>query len=273
MLATIIKKEILEGITSFRFLLATLLCLFLVPLGVYVNLKDYEQRLADYQEATKLYEERSKGSIDENFQAEGYRPPSALSIFSTGLEYFLPTKVMTSPDGVFHTSNESGINNAQSLLFGKIDLLFNVSFVISLLALILSFNAISGEKEDGTLRLMLSNPVPRSRVLLGKIIGNETLLLVPFILSIIISLIVLGNSQAIPLFSTAIMVPFAGIFIVTLMFILLMFNLGILISSLTHRSNTSIIALLFVWTVFVLTLPKISPMVAEIIYQIGRAHV
>ena len=273
MLKNLIKKEILSGIQSMRFLITTLLCLVLIPLGVYVNLKDYERRLDDYQEATRLYEQRSRGNIDLDFPAEGFRPPSPLSIFSIGLEYFLPTKVTTSRDAVFRTANESGINNAQSLLFGKIDLLFNVSFVISLLALILSFNAISGEKEDGTLRLMLSNPIARSKILIGKLVGNSVLLLVPFLLSIIIALIVLSNSQIISVFSPAIMGPFFAILIVTLLFILLMFNLGILISSLTHRSNTSIIALLFVWTICVLTLPKISPMVAEIIYPVKSQQV
>lgn len=94
MLTTFIKKEILEAIFSLRFLIATLLCLVLIPLGMYVNLKEYEQRLADYQEAVRLYQQRAEGSINPDFQADGYRPPSLLSIFSVGLEYFLPNKVI-----------------------------------------------------------------------------------------------------------------------------------------------------------------------------------
>ncbi|MFQ6116413.1 MAG: ABC transporter permease subunit, partial [bacterium] len=273
MLTTIFKKEILEALISLRFLIATLLCLVLIPLGMYVNLKDYQQRLADYQEAMRLYQARAEGNIEYNFQAEGYRPPSLLSIFSVGLEYFLPNKIVTSRGGDFRISNEAGVNNPQSLLFGKIDLLFNVSFVISLLVLIFTFNAISGEKEDGTIRLIMSNPVPRWQILVGKIVGNYTVLMIPFILSLLISLIILSTSGYFPVFTSKILLPFMVMLFVTLLFLLTMFHLGIFISSLTHRSSTSLVIALFAWTVFVLSLPKISPMMAEILYPVESQQV
>lgn len=273
MLKNLVKKEILEAILSFRFLIATLLCLVLIPLGMYVNLKEYEKRLADYQESVRLYEERAKGNINSEFTAEGYRPPSLLSIFSVGLEYFLPNKIATARDGNFHTSNEQGIDNPQSLLFGKVDLLFNISYVISLLALIFTFSAITGEKEDGTFRLVLSNPVPRWQILVAKITGNYLVLLVPLFLSILVSLVILNTSGVVPVFSAKVLPSFLTILLITLLFILAMFNVGIVISTLTHRSITSIVTLLFIWAVLVLSLPKISPMIAEIIYPIRSQQV
>ena len=273
MLTTIIKKEILEAMTSLRFLIAMLLCLVLIPLGIYVNLKEYEQRRADHQESVQLCQERAKGRISPNLSAEGYRPPSVLSIFSVGLEYFLPNKVATSRDGNVRISNESGINNPESLLFGKADLSFNVSVVISLLAFIFTFSMISGEKEEGTLRLMMSNPVPRWQILLGKLVGNYVVFLIPFLLSIIIALMVLNISGSVPLFSAKIFPAFLVIFFASVLFILSMFMLGMLASTLTHRSITSIVVLLFVWTVLVLAVPKISPMLAEVVYPVKSQQV
>ncbi len=271
MLSTIIRKEILEAILSFRFVVATLLCLLLVPLGIFVNLKDYERRLSEYRDAERLYEQRAKGRLGSDFHAEGYRPPSALSIFSVGLEYFMPNKVTTSRDGHVGMENDQGVSNPQSFLFGKIDLLFNVSFVISLLALIFSFNAVTGEKEDGTLRLLIAGSLPRWRILVGKIIGNYLVLLLPFFLSILLSLIILNTS--IPVFSPQMFWPFITVLAVTLLFLFAMFLLGILVSTLTQRSITSIVVLLFIWAVLVLTLPKISPMLAEIIYPVNSPMV
>ena len=43
-----------------------------------------------------------------------------------------------------------------------IDLTFIVQFLFSFFAIILGFNAATGEKEQGTLKLTLSNPVKRS---------------------------------------------------------------------------------------------------------------
>lgn len=83
MLRTLIKKEILEAFLSLRFLIATLLCLVLIPLGTYVNSKDYEQRLADYQEAVRLYQQRVQGNLGWDFQAEGYGASTELSAHYT----------------------------------------------------------------------------------------------------------------------------------------------------------------------------------------------
>jgi len=196
-----------------------------------------------------------------------------LSIFSVGLEYILPNKIVTSRTGAFQTSNELGIDNPQSMLFGKVDLVFNVSVVLSLLAFILTFNSVAGEKEDGTLKLIMSNAVPRWRLLVSKIVGNYIVLLVPFLTSMIIALIGLSTAGVVPLFSANIALPLVVILFVTLIFILSIFNLGIFVSTLTHRSLTSIVALLFVWTLIVLSLPKISPMIAEIIHPVKSQQV
>ena len=273
MLATIIRKEILEAALSLRFLIAMLLCLVLIPLGTYVNLKEYEQRRSDHQESTQLYQQRSKGNISHNFPAEGYRPPSVLSIFATGLEYFLPNKVVTSRDGNVRMLDESGISNPESLLFGKTDLLFNVSVILSLLAFIFTFNMVSGEREEGTLRLMMSNPVPRWQILLGKLIGNYLVFLIPFLLSIIIALLILSTSGSVALFSLQMLPSFLTILLASLLFILSMFMLGMLISTLTYRSITSMVVLLFLWTILALSLPKISPMLAEVIYPVKSQQV
>jgi len=189
-----------------------------------------------------------------------------------GLEYFLPNKVVTSRNGIRMTY-ELGVSNPQSLLFGKADLLFSVSVVISLLAFIFTFNVISGEKEEGTLRLMMSNPVPRWQILLGKLIGNYAVFLIPFLLSIIIALMVLNISGSVPLFSAKIFPAFLVIFSASVLFILAMFMLGMLVSTLTHRSITSIVVLLFVWTVLILAVPKISPMLAEVLYPVKSQQV
>jgi len=273
MLRTLVRKEILESLLSFKFLVATVLCLTLIPLGTYVNLKEYEQRLGDYQEALRIYQERSEGNLDLGFQALGYRPPSMLSVFSVGLENVLPNKVATSKDGNVRMSNEQGINNPQSLLFGKVDLLFNVSYVISLLALLLTFSTISGEKEDGTLKLVMSNPVARWMVLIAKIIGNYVVLLIPFFLSIAVSLMILETSGLVHFFSSSILSTLLVIVFTTLLFIFAMLNLGVLISSLSHRSITSIVILFLCWTLLVLSVPRISPMVAEILFPVKSQQV
>ena len=132
MFGALVGKEITETVLGLRFTVATLLCVVLIPLGMYVSREDYERRLASYQRQYQTYRQRygMPSEVLSRAEAQGFRPPSVLSIFASGLGPFVPDKVFTSPSGFFRTAKEPGIDNPQSLLFGKADFLFNVMFII-----------------------------------------------------------------------------------------------------------------------------------------------
>ena len=254
-------------------MIATLLCLILIPLGMYVSLKDYEKRHVDYQDSIHLYQDNSKGKIYAQFRAQGYHPPSPLSIFSLGLKYTLPEKVLTSHDGQFTIERQPSSQSPQSVLFGEVDFNFIMSFVLSILALIFTFNRISGEKEAGSLRLVISNSVPRWKIILAKILGNYVIFLVPFFIGLLVALVILVTSGDYPLFSKEIFPSFMAISLISLVFIFVIFNLGILNSSKSHSSITSMISALFAWVIIVLIVPKICPMIANIIYPVKAQQI
>ena len=56
-----------------------------------------------------------------------------------------------------------------------------------------------------------------------------------------------------------------------MLFILSMFTMGILVSTFTRNSTTSIIVLLFLWVMIALIIPKLSPMLAETLYPV-KSH-
>jgi len=275
MLGTLIKKEIIETILDLRFVIATLLCLVLIPLGMYVSIKDYEQRLGDYNTAIQQYEQRARRDRYDggNFRAEGYRPPSPLSVFSSGLKDNINMRVKTQFNGNYLIENSSQDDNLQAVLFGKIDFTFIVSTVLSLLALIFTFRTVTGEKESGTLRLIVAGSVPRWKVIFSKMLGNYIVFLIPFLLSFLVSLLFLNSSDVFSLFT----LPHVGaiflLLIITLLFLFCIFNLGTLISVLTHTSVVSMIVALFVWVMLALVVPKISPMIAQVVYPVRSRQI
>jgi len=273
MLKTLIKKEITATVLDMRFVIATLLCVVLIPLGMYVSRKDYELRLAAYQREHQEYRQRYGNKVTSDVEAQGLRPPSILSIFASGIGPFMPDKVMTARSGLFRTVKEPIADNPHSFLFGKADFLFNVVFIVSLAALIFTFNSISGERETGTLRLMIANSIPRNQILLTKVVGNYVALLIPFILSVLIALLILDASPYVSIASSRVWPAFLVIIGVTFLFILGMVSLGICISSFTKQSIDSIVLAFFVWTTLVLAVPKVSPMVADILYPVESANV
>ena len=268
MLKTLIKKEITETILDLRFVIATLLCVVLIPLGMYVSLKEYEQRLQTYQTSIQQYQERSRDAIGYEFKAEGYRPPSPLSVFASGLKDILNLKVTATNSGNPQIESQTEGTNLQAALFGRIDFVYIVSTVLSLLAFIFTFSAVTSEKETGTLRQMLSNSVPRSCIILSKILGNYLVFLAPFILSLLLGLLILNASTSFTLLSQGVFPAIVIILLITLLFMFCNFCLGVLVSVLTHRSVVSMIVILLVWAVCALIVPKISPRIAQIMYPI-----
>ena len=270
MFFAIVEKEILDALSSARFLITTLLCLVLIPLGVFVNLKDYQKRETEYRQAQDLLKERlALMDFSYDSQAEGYRPPSVLGIFSTGLESALPNKIRTSWEGEYRLGREhASLGNLDTLLFGRMDLLFNVGLVLSLLALAFSHGIIPEEKEGGTLRLLLSFPIGRTRLLLGKLLGSYLVFLFPISVSVVITfaLFLWGGGARVNIADSipSILVVLAA----TLIYLFALFCLGLLISAFNRKTATAALASVLIWCVLILAYPKIAPSISEFLYPL-----
>ncbi|MDR1344727.1 MAG: ABC transporter permease [Tannerellaceae bacterium] len=261
---TLVLREIQGAIVDFRFWVVLVLCLSIIPLSFYVSVKDYSQRLSDYHQAVQTY--RDMTPVHVNTRAEGVHPPSPLSIFSRGLDNKMPYKVITARDRDYVI--EYAKPDVRNDLLGEIDFGFIVSFVLSILAIVFTFNCISGDKEQGLLRAMLSNVVYRRQILMAKLTGNYLVFLAPFLISMMIALLVVQSSGLISVFSAEILPSILMMTAVSLIFIFALFNLGIWISAMTANSTLSINVLLLIWIVLGLVVPKISPIISASIYPV-----
>ena len=266
-------KEMINYVYDFRFIIAFTLSIIFIPLGFYVTLVEHEQQLAEYDNSVSMYIERAKSLISEDIPVEGFRPPSPLAALALGLENYIPNKIITSRDGLISFVNTRGINNPVSLLFGEIDLLLNISVIMSLIALIYSYNIMSGEKERGTLSLIVSNSISRTKLLLAKITGSFIMLLIPLLFSIIVSMLIVLAMGNIHYFQGDNFPKLIMVLLVSVLFVFCIFILGTLISSMTRKSVTSIVILLLIWLIYVIVIPKLSPLVAQMIYPVKSLEV
>ena len=89
------------------------------------------------------------------------RPPGTEFIAEGGIEY-LNSAAWISPESGQRVYDGRGMTRNEAL--GRFDLLdwtMIVRFVLSFLCIVLAYDAISGELQDGTLRLLLANPISR----------------------------------------------------------------------------------------------------------------
>jgi ABC-type transport system involved in multi-copper enzyme maturation permease subunit len=262
-------KEMLDGFVSRRFFVVLLLCLIIFPVGSYISRRDYQGRLQNYQEAVRLYESTQKTVGNVLFQggAKGFREPSRFSFLSTGLEIVLPDAAETvTKYGASYADmrfgNTQGLDNLYEFFHGPLDFSFIVTVVMTFLALAFSYNAVSGEKESGTLAQVLSNSVQRSRIITAKAAAQFLMLAVPFLAGVALSLALVppapaaGQASPWPAIATAV--------VFSLLTIAAFFNLGLLVSSLTKQAVTSIVVLLLVWTALFAVVPRLSVILTRI---------
>ena len=269
MLMTLIKKEMMHHILSVRFIALLLMCLLLVPLTLSINHRNYRQSLVDYQEAVKLanIEETTvnlKMPLEPNLEVSKLiLKPTPLSVFANGLADALPSYLGITRNGV--TQGPPALVSASlSYLLGHLDYLFIVGTVFSLLALLFTFDAVAGEREAGTLRITLSNSLPRDVFLWSKLIGGYVVFVVPFLISLLFGLLVLVW-QGFPLGEPDIFPRVLTLTLASLLYIAVFFAIGTVISTYLDNSKTALIFAFTVWVFAVLITPRVGFLAAKII--------
>ena len=199
----IARKELLSNLMTLKFAVGILLCLILVLLFTYVLMEDYQQELYMYTKSvSKNKDEMGQIRVYRNLKPIAYKPPQVLSIFSQGLEKHLGSSVLISLREMPVLRSAYTTSNPLLSVFPLLDFSLIFKVVMTILALLLAYNAISGEKEDGTLSLMLSNSVPRYRILLGKFLGGLLSLTAAISIGFLAGMILLQSSSMVSLTSS-----------------------------------------------------------------------
>jgi len=260
MIRTIARKEFLAHLLTFRFSLGLVLCFLLVLVNARVLVQGYEGRLQSYWTAVKEHREEL-GKVERyselgyTTRPKVYRKPRLLSVFSEGMEVQLGNSVTLSHGEVPAVAGELGADNPYLATLQSIDLARVFQVVLSLLALLFAYDAVSGEKEDGTLRLMLATQVPRHAVLLGKYLGGMLCLLLPLAVGLVAGLLVMQLSSYVT-FTAQDWLRIGALVVVAVLYLSLFFSLGLLLSCRTERSATTLMSCFFLWVFLVLVYPS-----------------
>ena len=261
MLCTIIKKELLEKILTLRFFVAFLLSFGLTTISTLVLSNNYVQELTDYHSRVKLHTETS--SKDGTYVN---RKPLVLAALFRGISTHSAVSVRLVNDA--HPEPIEAIDdNPFSAMFPTVDLTFIVGIMMSLLAILFTYDVVCGERERGTLALIVSNPLPRWMLIFGKWLGVYLSLILPCLIGLLAGLLIISTHPQIQLTASD-WGALGWIIICILLYLACFFALGVLISALTSRSSTSLLTLLFLWTLAVFVVPNVSPDISKVISPI-----
>jgi ABC-type transport system involved in multi-copper enzyme maturation permease subunit len=144
----------------------------------------------------------------------------------------------------------------------KLDWSFIVKTVFSLYVVLLGYAAVCGEKEQGTLRLVLSNPVGRVRFLAAKYAAILAAALIPLAVGCVISLGILGVSLP-QILTWGLASRVASLLALSAAYLSLFAFLSLLVSSVMRRSSLALLCLLAAWVLFAVLIPDTSGILAE----------
>jgi ABC-type transport system involved in multi-copper enzyme maturation permease subunit len=219
---------------------------------------DYRQRLELYNKNVAGNEaELRKAVVYRSIRHTIYRQPAVLSAFSAGLEKQLAGSAQIELEKVPELSVTQRGGNPYTPILAVFDQSLVFKIIISILALLVAYDMVSGERERGTLKLVLSGTIARHQLLLGKLVAGLITLSVPVIITFVVGLVVLLSYPMVAL-SGPDWVRVGLMFVASLAFTAVMYQLGLLFSSIARRSAISMVLGLFIWIVFAIVIPNAS---------------
>jgi ABC-type transport system involved in multi-copper enzyme maturation permease subunit len=270
MIRHIIRKELLENLLSLRFVLSLLLIICLYAAIGFVFVNKYTQQMDDYWKRTNKNIAAFSEGADQLYkltfyEQEIWRKPRLLSLCAEGFERYLPNYFKSY---VFRTylPEVRSRNNILLPQFSDIDWVFIISMLLSFIAVLFTYDSFCGERQAGTLRLILSGSIPRHQVLLGKYFGATLTLGIPLLVGLLINLVIVSSSDIVT-FGSGEWLRIIGIALISFLYLSMFLLLGMFVSSRTAHSANSIVILLLVWVGLVVLLPRLGRIVSDIYYK------
>ena len=279
MLSAIVKRELIDHLLSLRFGLALVLTVGFMVLnalgfvgGSYEFRRDhYLQQVQAEQEVRRSDAQRGLWKlILHSGQKYLYKKPSPLMFCAAGANDALPERLWTQRFESTYGGNTTFYDPfvliywdiidiwapkaSQLMKTRALDWVFIIGSLLSLMALLFTFDAFIGEKERGTLKLVMAQSLPRHTLLLGKFLGAMLTLALVLSLAIVVNLlIVLALSQMnLGLVEAGRIVGMVGL---SLLYLACFVGLGLWVSIWSSTTRSSLVGVLLLWTCGVLLWP------------------
>ncbi len=199
-----------------------------------------------------------------HFGTFAFRLKHPLSIFDFGIESFTGNAVFLEAHKQ-HMVNFSEASFSTGLLrFGELSMGMILSTILPLIIFFIGYAAVAAEREDGTLKILLTQGAKWRAILFGKSIGLGAIALM-FVLPFLITtglLLILGGHM-----DTDAWIRFGLITIAYLAFTFVLCFITIAVSASSRSSKSALVKLLGLWLLMVVLLPRTAQALGAYFYQ------
>ncbi len=259
MIGLIARKDFLLNLTSARFVIGLAVCLLVIPFTLVTSVDRYKQQINVYKTASEKVETEYKAAkVYSNVRPSVIHRPEALAVFSEGVSRNMGNTVQLQyGEYPLLLSGVAGFSNPLLNAFFSLDFATVIAIVLSLFALVFSYDAFTRERENNTLKMILVNRINRSAFFIGKFLGI-LLTLVPMLLFCFVTgILFLLLSPDIAL-DGAMWTNVLLLFLSAVLYVVVFVLFGLFVSAMSKRSSTSIAVCLLCWIWLLFLVPNIA---------------
>ena len=275
MIRHIVRKEFMDVVRDgrFRWCAALVGALLLVSLGTgWVQARNAQRELAAAQATARDHWE-SQGEKNPHSAAHygiyAFKPRLALSFVDEGVDPYTGTSVLLEA----HRQNDFLLRPAQDATpaqrIGALTAAQVLQHLVPLLIILLTFGALAGERERGTLRQLLATGIGRLELAMGKALGIAAALALLLVPAAIVgaAAIVVGSPgpAASPLVRGAVL---TGVY---LAYFATFIGLSLAVSAKAPSARAALVVLLAVWVVNGLVAPRVAVDLSKWLYPTPSA--
>jgi len=276
MIGIIARKEALELLRDGRFRWGAVLVAGLLIISLFAGWQHYREVEASHTAATEATWERWLGQGEKNphsaahYGVYAFKPVTPLSLVDQGVNTY--TGVFTWLEA--HNQNPFEYRPAQDGpalgRFGQLTASTVLQLLVPLLIVLLGFASISGEREAGTLRVLLASGVRRGPLAFGKAAGlalGLSALAIP----------AAGVGALVLLLSTDLDEPISTLRVAILggsylLYFAAILGITLAVSAWARSSRVALVTLLGFWIVNALVSPRIATDVARALHPLPTAE-
>ena len=277
----IAKKEIHHNLMTLRFVLM----IILLPVLMLANALIYGFGDSGYREEMDAYNsaierrlsrvkddaEESLGRLAMRGPGEIYKRPSRFKFCADGAAELIPRSIPIAERSgggrggsvgeayswreVWTLEYLPSNHGSDATTLIKIDWVF-IGIFMSFFVILFTFDAIAGERAQGTLSLMMSNQISRGQMLLAKYLGTFFTLMLPLAIGILMNLLIIHLSGNIP-FDSDDWLRILGMIGLFALHISIFIFLGLFFSGRVSNAITSLVWLLLTWVCLAFIFPSL----------------
>ncbi len=196
-------------------------------------------------------------------------PPTGLASFSIGQSDIQLSYLPVSMNPVMTVTRDIELENPINLMTGSFDIAFVVIFLLPLFILATSYDLLSGEKERGTLAMILAHPVSLGELMMSKIVAHAGILVLGVLAMGLMALFAVGSA----LDSADIWLRFGMWVAATLLYAFFWFALAVMVNVYGKSSAANGTILAGAWLALVVVAPALVSLLATTVHPApSRMH-